>query len=167
MSDPVSAFVVVAAIVSAASAAYSGYQQQRAASYNAKVANQAADAAIARAKYDEQMHRERVRKILSSTRAQYGAAGVSMEGSALLAIEETARQGSLDALAIRYGGDVEAARMRSEAYLSRMQGRSAMTSGMIGAGTSLLGGASGYYNRQTQLQKQPQKQPKSPTVMSA
>jgi hypothetical protein len=69
--------------------------------------------------------------------------GVSSEsGSPVLVMEDSVKQGALDALAIRYGGDVEAARQRSAANLYKMQGNNAMTAGFINAGSSLLSGAS-------------------------
>jgi len=58
-----------------------------------------------------------------------------------LVMEDTAAQGELDALAIRYGGDVNAARNRSAANLSRMQGSTAMTASYFQAGSTLLSGA--------------------------
>jgi len=65
-----------------------------------------------------------------------------MEGSPLLVMEDTAATGELDALTIRYGGDVAAARSRSSANLSRMQGRAAQVGSYFTAGSTLLSGAS-------------------------
>jgi hypothetical protein len=59
-------------------------------------------------------------------------------------MEDTATQAELDALAIRYGGEVGAARARSAAGLERMYGREKKTAGWIGAGTSLLTGMSSF-----------------------
>lgn len=132
----------VSAVAGAGGALYAGEQQRKASSYNAAVADQNARAAEDKAAYDEQMHRERIRKILSSQRAEYGQSGVSMDsGSPLLTMEDTAGQGELDALAIRYGGDIQAAQQRSSATLSKMQGKSAQTSSYFQAGSSLLTGA--------------------------
>lgn len=138
-------FMVIAAIsaiAGAGSAIYSGIKQEEAADYNAAVSEQAARAAKDKASYEEDIHRERVRKLISSQRALYGKSGVDMSGSPLLTLEDTAGQGELDALAIRYGGNVSAAQNRSAATLSRMQGSAARTSSYIQAGSSLLTGAS-------------------------
>lgn len=143
MTWAATAIAAVAAVVSATGMIVSADAQRRAANQNADIQEQAADAARKKAAYDEQMHRERIEKILSAQRALYGKSGVDMSsGSALLVAEDTASQGELDALAIRYGGDVDAARLRSGANLSRMQGSDAQTAGMIGAGATLLQGAS-------------------------
>lgn len=132
---------VIGTVVSAAGALYSASQQQKAADYNAKVAEVNARTAEDKAKYEEQMHRERVRKILGTQRSMYGASGLDTTGSPMLVMEDTKAQGELDALAIRHGGDVAAAQARSEANLYRMQGQSAMTAGYFSAGSSLLSGA--------------------------
>jgi hypothetical protein len=149
MAYATTTYLAIAAAVAAAGAAtYSADAQRRAgnqqADYNAAVAEEDAKAAKAKAEYDEKAHRENVRKILATQRALYGKSGVSMEGSPLLVMEDTQKQGELDALAIRYGGDVASARSRSEANLARMTGRNnayAAKGGYIQAGSTLLSGA--------------------------
>ena len=133
---------VASAVVAAGSAIYSGVASKQAADANADIQEQNARAAEAKAKYDEQRHRESVNKILSAQRALYGTSGLEMSGSPLLTMEDTAGQGEMDALAIRYGGDVAAARERSGANLSRMQGNNYQTASYFQAGSSLLSGAS-------------------------
>ena len=148
MCEPLTIALIVigaSAAVGATGALYSGEQQRKAASYSADVAEHAARSAQEKAAYDEEMHRERIRKILSTTRSLYGKSGVDMTGTPLLALEESAAQGEMDALAIRYGGDVAAARQRSEAALLRMQGRAAQTSSYFQAGSTLLQGAGSMY----------------------
>ena len=142
---------IIALVVAAAGAVYGGIQQKQAAQYNADVAEQGAQAAQQKAAYDETQHRIRVRKILSTERALYGESGVDMVGSPLLVQENTVKQGELDSLAIRYGGDVEAARQRSQANLYRMQGNNAQVSSYFGAGSSLLTGAGRLYGPSSRL----------------
>jgi hypothetical protein len=127
----------------AAGTVYSGIQQKKAADYNAKVLDNQAHATAQKAKYDEALHRERVRKILSRQRAVIGKSGVELAGSSLLALEDTAKQGEMDALAIRHGGSVQEARARSASQLEKIQGRTALTGSVIGATGSLLTGAAG------------------------
>lgn len=140
MYDPVTVLLVASTVFSAGTSIYEGQQAKKTADYNAQVAEQNAVAAEQKAAYDETLHRERVRKLLSSQKALYGKSGVDLAGSPLLALQETAGQGELDALAIRYGGDVEAARNRSAATLARMEGKAARTTGYMRAGSSLLSG---------------------------
>jgi hypothetical protein len=116
-------------------------QQRKAYNYQADVAEQNAIAAQNKAKYEEDAHRRQLQKIMSTQRTLYGKANIDLAGSPLLVMEDTAAQGELDALAIRFGGDIAAAQQRSAANLARMQGQNAMTAGYISAGTSLLAGA--------------------------
>ena len=74
----------------------------------------------------------------SSQRAAGGASGIATTGSQLLALEESARQGEIDALAIRHGGAVESSRFASSAAISRAEGSAALTTSQLQAGTSLL-----------------------------
>lgn len=130
-------------VLSAAGTLMSASQQSDMANYNAAVAEQNAKMATDKATYDAKMHNQEVRRILAAQRSLYGASGVSSEsGSPLLVMDDTIKQGAMDALAIRYGGDVEAAKQRSAANLYRMQGKNAMTSSVIGAGSTLLTAAS-------------------------
>lgn len=137
---------IIAAVVTAATTIYASHEQSKAADYNAKVADVEAENARNKAAYEEQAHRENLKRILSSQQALYGKAGVDMSGTPLLVMEETAKQGELDALAIRYGGDVAAARARSEANLYKMKSSSAKSTGYMAAGSSLLTGASKAYS---------------------
>ncbi|OGP65584.1 MAG: hypothetical protein A3K22_03505 [Deltaproteobacteria bacterium RBG_16_42_7] len=140
--------MIITAVAAAGGAYYSyesGQQQKKAYKANAAILEQDALAEKQKAEYEEGAHRNRIRQILSRQKALYGKSGVQMEGSPLLVMEDTAAQGEMDALAIRYGGDVAAARTRSEANLMRMQGRTAGRLGTIKAGTTLLQGAGQSY----------------------
>jgi Flp pilus assembly protein TadB len=140
---------VVALVITAVSAGFSAYSsikqgetQKEAAEENEKIAFANAQAIEEKAKYDEEMHREKVKKILKSQRALYGGAGVDMEGSPLMVQADTMEQGELDAMAIRRGGDVAAAEQRSMARLYKMQGKAALQKGYYSAGSSLLSAGS-------------------------
>jgi len=145
MAYATTTYLIAAAVIAAAGSVYSGEQSRKAASQNADIQEQAAANAEAKAKYDEERHRKSVDKLLSAQRALYGKSGLDMSGSPLLVMEDTAAQGELDALAIRYGGSVAAAQQRSAANLSRMEGSAAQTSSYFKAGSSLLTGASKIY----------------------
>jgi len=126
--------------VSAVSAIQAGRSQEKMAEYNAAVSERDALAARQKAGFDEAAHRRRTRKFLGKQRALYGKSGVTFEGSPLLVMEETAAEAELDALAIRYGGEIEAGRHLSLAELERARGKQAKRAGYLGAGTSLLTG---------------------------
>ena len=117
-----------------------GSDQQKATDFNAEVSEQDAIAAKKKAKYDEEIHRERVKSFLSKQKAIIGKSGVTIEGSPLLALLDTIEKGELDALAIREGGLVESQRFRSSATQSRIKGKAIRTGSFFDAGSTLLSG---------------------------
>ena len=142
-------------VVGAAGTVISAVGQSQAADYNAQVARQNAMYAEQAGQQQRQIaaeneRRQRLRttKLLGAQRAGYAKAGVTMEGSPLEIMSETASQGELDALNIRYGGEVGAynarvqgSRYRSQAGFYDFESGRTMTTGMIGAGSTLLTGA--------------------------
>ena len=154
MAYATTTYVLIAlAAAAAAGTAYSADASRRSANISADIAADDARAAQMKARFEEDAHRQRVKKIISSQRALYGASGVSMEGSPLLVMEDTAAQGELDALAIRYGGEIESARKRSESSLLKMRARDIQTAGYISTGSSLLSGASSAYGNEMKFRK--------------
>jgi len=122
---------------------------------NAQIAEQNAEAAKLAGAAKEEQSRDEVRRVLARQRALVGASGITTEGSPLLVMMETARQGELDALRIRYTSEVEARQglfqaqqYQSEATLQRYQGKQAQKAGYLSAGGTLLtgiGSAASYY----------------------
>jgi hypothetical protein len=137
------ALMAASTAIAAGSAVMQGQQASSAAKYNAQVASVQAQQARDAAAYEEARHRERLARALGAQRAGYAHAGVAAEGTPLLAAADSAAQGELDALAIRYSGDAAAARANSEAALQRLYARNYATSGYMNAGGSLLTGATG------------------------
>lgn len=153
MCSGVEIALLAATAVSTVGTLKAGEKQQEAYNYNAQVAEETAVQEQKKSAYDEQMHRAEVRRILSTQRALYGKSGVTIEGSPLLVMEDTAKQGELDALAIRYGGDVAAARARSEASLLRMQGENVREASYYQAGSTLLGGGTSLFLNRRKLSR--------------
>lgn len=83
--------------------------------------------------------RETARR-LGAMKAAYGKSGVQMAGTPVEVLSETASEGELDALTERWSG-------QSEASILRRRADDEYTSGLIGAGTSLLSGGSKIYDR--------------------
>lgn len=130
----------IASLASARGQEQAGQAQQQASEYNARILEDDSKAVQQKAKYDEEIHRERVRQLLSQQRAAISRAGVTIEGTPLLATLDTIEKGEMDALAIRHGGQVEAKRKLSQASVSRFEGQQARQASRIGAGTTLLTG---------------------------
>lgn len=139
------ALLIGGTLVSAMGAIQQGNAAAAAADYNARLAEQNATIATQQAAEKERQQRILARKQIGSARAAYGASGVTMEGSPLDVLEESAYNSELDALTLRYGGQIESMGLRNQAALERMQGKSAKTAGYMNAGSSLLlGGAKAY-----------------------
>ena len=136
---------IVATVASTALGAYQSYQQgqqnQALAKYNARVAeNQALQARYA-AQVKEEQHRARILRLAGTARAGVGASGIEESGSPLLVMADSLEQAELDAQRIRYGGEVSAQGLESEARLQRFMGRQAASAGLFNAGGTLLSGA--------------------------
>jgi len=130
MADPVTLFAVMAG-VGALTSGLSAVQEGRAAGvaheYSARIVER-------KSAQEEKASREKTRKLLGTQRALFAKAGVDIsEGSPLLIMAETAREGEEEALAIRRGG-------KEEARLERFYGRQAKKAGrMRGISTFLTG----------------------------
>ena len=91
--------------------------------YNAKVAEQSADMAIAQSRFNAGQIASENARVKARQRAAYGASGVTPEGTPLLVESDAAAQDEIDQLAARYEGDVEATRQKSAAQGYRYQGQ--------------------------------------------
>ena len=133
----------VAATAASTYAAYEGgRQQKKAADLSAKLAERDAENARAAARIRAENYAEEARRRMATMRAGYAASGVTMEGTPLLVMMETAREVEKDIQRIKWGGEAQASAFEGEAGLQRMIGKQAYQTGIMGAGTSLLTGAS-------------------------
>jgi hypothetical protein len=134
-------FSVISSIVGAISAVSAGESQKQAADYNAKVMEAQAQSERDAAKFEENRQREQAAKMRARQRVAYLASGVDLsEGTPLEVLGAQAGEMEMDALAIRYSGEVKAKQSESQAAIYRMQGRQAQKAGVINAGSSLLTG---------------------------
>ena len=139
-----SSFALAAIAVGTAVTAYGQYQagqaQERALNYQAAVQERNAQIAKQNAEYDAQRQESRLRRAIGSQRAAVLASGIQMEGTALELQQDTVQQAEMDRLAILYGGDINYQNAKSEAELSRMQGKAAGQAGTTAAFGTVLGG---------------------------
>ena len=135
---------VIAAGMSVVSAISGAQQQKQAAKYNEKVANQQAQSARDVAAANAGAQRKRSAKTIGTMQAQYAASGVSVEGSPLDVLEQSARDAELDYQNILYGGELSALGHQNTANLERSRGKNAMASGYASAAGSLFAGAASY-----------------------
>ncbi len=122
-------------------------QQQR---NNATVAQQQADDAIARGKVEEQKRRMLTQQQIGTQTAALAGQGTDLEGSPTDILGDTKATGELDALTIRnnaareaYGYTMQAYGYNNDATLKTTSaGNSTYSPNYMGAGASLLAGAS-------------------------
>lgn len=110
------------------------------ASYNAAVAEQEAEMARREAAFNEGAQREEDKRRRATMRAAVLSRGVTSEGSPILAEADQAAQDEITALAIRYGGEVEATRAMSRAQGYRYQAATLRQAGRNRANSTLIGG---------------------------
>lgn len=128
MCEPATIIAGITAVVSAAGAMQAGQAQKKMAEYNAQVAENTAH-------YQAARQQDKVRRLMASARVAVNKSGLTMSGSPLDVIADSAVQSELDHQAILRQG-------ASQAELDRTEGRIAQQAGYFRAATSLLSGAS-------------------------
>ena len=117
-----------------------GRIQEATARMNARMEAQRAQEEQRAAALDEYRHRRETRRILSTQKSLFLKGGVTMEGTPLDVIAETAGQAELDALMIRQYGVARSREAMGRAAIYRAGGRAAREAGYVRAGTTLLTG---------------------------
>jgi hypothetical protein len=117
-----------------------GKSQAAQAEYNAKLAKRNAKSARESAEYEARQKRRGTARLIGRQRALYAKAGVTMEGSPLDVLQETAAQGEMDALMIERGYAQQEAAYKSQSELAKMRARNYRQQGYFGAGSTLLTG---------------------------
>ncbi len=160
MADPVSASLMIAASAMQAVGAIQqgkmaeaqGRAQMNAANYNARMKEIEAGITREQSNAREEQQRRQARQLLGRQRAAVAQAGIGWGGSALDIMEQSATLAELDALTIRYEGDLKARGLLAEAEFDKYAGQVAMASGKaakkasyISAAASLLQGAAAGY----------------------
>lgn len=115
-----------------------GEGQAKAYEFNANVADQNSNRALFQSAQEERQQRIQARQQIGQMRADYGASGVTMEGSPMDVLAESVANAEMDALNIRYGGQVKAANFRNEATMNRYAASQSRSAGYYGAASSLL-----------------------------
>jgi DNA repair ATPase RecN len=141
------AVIIGASIASSAVSAIGQLKQgdaaKKAGDMNAANARQNASDAIEQARLNEVQQRKDSYKVISSARADYGASGATLEGSPMDVLEQSSRNAELDALTIRYGGQVRANAYERDAKISEMEGNAARSTSRLAAAGTFLSGVTG------------------------
>ena len=127
---------------SAASARQQADHSAANARYSAAVARNNATIARQQADFEEGSGREQARRALSARQARFAASGVATgTGSPLDVLGDTAADAEIDALAVRYGGRVQANRFETQRRGDLMAAGQARERGRLRVGTALLTGS--------------------------
>jgi hypothetical protein len=168
---PIAVFMKFATAAMTVYQAYSAYQggrmqeanyraQQQSANYNATIQEQNAALARQQANAREEAQRRASRQMQGEQRAALSQAGMGLGGSFGKILAQDAAAMELDALNIRYEGDLQARGLLAGAEMSRWEGqvagvnaRSARRAGTWDAATSLLSGATQAYGGWRKVKK--------------
>lgn len=104
------------------------------------------NAGLAIAQSNEEARRQGVMayKQIGQMKANYGASGITTEGSAMDVIQNSAANAQLDADTIRAGGAQKAWAYNRGASMDLLKGGAAQEAGGIGFASGLLGAAKGF-----------------------
>jgi hypothetical protein len=135
-----SAASIGSTILSAGGSLASGIAQQRAADYNAKVADRQARQSLEQGALAATESQRQSNQRVSAARTTAQEEGFDVSGSVASLIGQAERQGALEYLTAIYEGRTRAAGFRSTAAAQRAAGDGALMGGVIGAGTGILDG---------------------------
>jgi len=117
--------------------------------YNARVKEIQAGVEREAAGRREEQQRRKARQVLGEQRAGLAQAGIGMMGSALDIEEQSATAAELDALTIRYEGEMAAKGLMYDAEAEKFEGRAALAAGKnaktasyLKTGSAILSGGS-------------------------
>lgn len=134
------------AAVQAISAISTSRQQASQLKQNATINENNARLFTAQAAEQERKHRKQTEALLARNRVGMAKSGVTMSGTPLLVAEDITGQSELDALTIRYNGELRANSERYQASVARAQAGNVIKGGYLSAAGSILGGVAGYAN---------------------
>lgn len=130
---------VVGGIVSAVGAVNQAGQEAEAHEFNAQGAEAAAAQNDAIGKEAERRTRINAAKQLGQMRAAYGASGVTLEGTPLDVLQESASNAEMDSLNVRHQHALKSWALRRDAYSERVAAGNVRSAGTLRAVSSLLG----------------------------
>jgi hypothetical protein len=119
--------------------------QKKAANYNAAVQEQQAQVEQQKGAARATEISQRTRQKMAGVRAASIESGLELSGSVGDVLDTVNQQGALDSMTALWDSSTRAQGLRNSAELERAKGKSAVTAGYLGAGSSLLTGFSKLY----------------------
>lgn len=139
------AVAAVGTVVSAVGAIQQGQAQASADKYNASVADQNSVAVQQQAQSAALIQQEQAKKSIGAATAGYGASGVTMDGSPMDVLANSASVAERDRQTIMYKGQLQAAGYQDQADLDRASATNSLNqSYMKATGILVSGGAKAY-----------------------
>lgn len=136
--------MIASAAMQAVGSIAQGNAANAAAQANATALSNQAEAELRASGAREEQQRRQNRQFLGAQRAALAQAGIGVDGSAYDIARQSAINAELDALDIRYEGQLRSKNLRDQATITRFEGKQAKTAGYLGAGAAILGGVSNY-----------------------
>lgn len=134
-------FIMLAgAAISAYGAVSQANAQKQASTFNAALNERNATVATQQANAEAERIRRGASRVHGSMATGFGASGLTLEGSALDALGDSAAQAQLDIETVKYRGKLQAMGYHSSAELDRMQGDTAQEQGSYRAASEVLTG---------------------------
>lgn len=112
---------------------------------NAQIAEQNATLARDAAAAEARRHKLQTQGMLAHIRGQYAAGGVSLEGSPMDVLANSAANAELDNMLITYGGELKGRGLQDTASMDRSSARNATSAGYYNAAANALLGGSNVY----------------------
>lgn len=134
----------VGTLISAGSSIVQGQQQKYAAAENARYQELQGRTAVSQATADEEAQRREARQVLGTQAAAMAQAGMNGAQASKL-VKQSALNAELDALNIRYQGQLKKSGLMAEADSTRNQGRQAAGNSGLLAASQLISGYSKNY----------------------
>ena len=142
----VAVLTIASTLISAAGSIAQGQAANAAAQAQAQALEQQAEAERKASGFEQAQTFRKQQLEMSAARASVGASGLAITGSPTEALIANVGQNQLDLQAIQFGSTIKQNNLRTQADISRMQGKQAKTASFINAGSSLISGVSSLYD---------------------
>lgn len=140
-------FEMLASFVQSVGALSQGSATQRSANYNSRISAYNANVTEQQGQVAEMQQRQETARKIGLLHANFGASGLSSDGSATDILQESAFNAEMDAQNIRYNYSTKAQGYRMQGNLQTMEGKNARTASYLTAASTLLTGAGKAYEQ--------------------
>ena len=129
---------IAMAAIAAVGSLVSGISQNAQAKSQAQLSKANAEIAEDQSAVEANAIREKARRLSGQNRALIGASGVDISGSFLDALTDSDINAEVDAQTALYNGKIQSMNQRAQASAASAAGKSALVSGIFGAGTNAM-----------------------------